>query len=401
MHICFITIDYHHQKAGGGIASYIDTLGRALVSRGHQVTVLAPGASLQKQTVDKLTVATVPLGNLHWYFYRLRAPSPAVLPIREMEWSLALQRGLAWLLNDSTPIDVVEGSETGMVFIARRLANRLPVIMRLHGAPYTFRKYSRQPISLGERLNHRLELATLRRASAVTAPSRFQAQEIGRDLGWSPDTIKAIPNPIAPNLVQAALQAQPANGHSQLPPTVLYTGRIEYPKGTLSLLASIPRVARACPEVQYLIAGGRHTSIDDRTLNQALDRENIRAHVQLLGHIPWSQLVETYRQAAVFVMPSYYETFGISVIEAMAFGLPVVATTAGGLPEVVEDGLTGILVPPGDSQSLAEAVIQLLRDPDLRRRMGEAGRERVSAKFIVDKVVGQTLAVYEGVIQNH
>jgi glycosyltransferase involved in cell wall biosynthesis len=99
-------------------------------------------------------------------------------------------------------------------------------------------------------------------------------------------------------------------------------------------------------------------------------------------------------------MPSFYETFGISVIEAMAFGLPVVATRAGGLPEVVEDGVTGILVPPGDSEALAEAQLRLLLDPDLRRRMGQAGRERVQSEFTVDRIVSQMLDVYHSVIRN-
>jgi glycosyltransferase involved in cell wall biosynthesis len=99
-------------------------------------------------------------------------------------------------------------------------------------------------------------------------------------------------------------------------------------------------------------------------------------------------------------MPSYYETFGISVIEAMAFGLPVVAANVGGLPEVVEDGVTGILVPPKDPEALAEALVRLLRDPDLSARMGRAGRERVRSEFTVDKIVSQTLDVYQSVIRN-
>jgi glycosyltransferase involved in cell wall biosynthesis len=120
----------------------------------------------------------------------------------------------------------------------------------------------------------------------------------------------------------------------------------------------------------------------------------------MLGHVPWQQLADLYRRASVFVMPSFYETFGISVIEAMAFGLPVVATRTGGLPEVVDDGVTGILVPAGDAEALADALIRLLRDPDLRRRMGQAGQERVRAEFTIDRVVSQTLAVYESVILN-
>jgi glycosyltransferase involved in cell wall biosynthesis len=85
----------------------------------------------------------------------------------------------------------------------------------------------------------------------------------------------------------------------------------------------------------------------------------------------------------------------------MAFGLPVVATNVGGLPEVVQDGVTGILVPPKDPNALADAIVRLLRDPELRKRLGSAGRERVLSEFRTDRIVEQTLEVYESVRRSH
>ena len=97
-------------------------------------------------------------------------------------------------------------------------------------------------------------------------------------------------------------------------------------------------------------------------------------------------------------MPSYYETFGISVIEAMAFGIPVVATNVGGLPEVVENGVTGILVPPGDIQALADAIVYLLSNSQLRLQMGEAGKSRVLSEFTVDLVSEMTMDKYKSLL---
>ena len=165
-------------------------------------------------------------------------------------------------------------------------------------------------------------------------------------------------------------------------------------------MQSVDQVTSEFPDVEYVLAGGRHNSIDERLLESVMGRNGTRKHVQMLGHVPWQKLADLYRHAGVFVMPSHYETFGISVIEAMAFGLPVVATHVGGLPEVVEDGVTGILVPPKDSKALAEALLQLLRDPDLSARMGQAGRERVRSEFTVDRIVSQTLDVYKSVVRN-
>ena len=85
----------------------------------------------------------------------------------------------------------------------------------------------------------------------------------------------------------------------------------------------------------------------------------------------------------------------MAVLEAMAAGLPVVATAVGGTPEVVVDGVTGLLVPPRDPHALAEAILRLLRDPDLRKRMGGAGRERVAAHFSVEQMVQRTEKLYE------
>jgi glycosyltransferase involved in cell wall biosynthesis len=97
----------------------------------------------------------------------------------------------------------------------------------------------------------------------------------------------------------------------------------------------------------------------------------------------------------VFVLPSLWEGLPIALLEAMAAGLPVVATAVGGTPEVVVEGETGFLVPPRDPEALAEAILRLLREPDLRRRMGEAGRKRVAEHFSVEQMVQKTEALYE------
>ena len=95
------------------------------------------------------------------------------------------------------------------------------------------------------------------------------------------------------------------------------------------------------------------------------------------------------------VLPSTREAQGISILEAMARGVPVVASAVGGIPEVVTDGVDGRLVPPGDSDALADAIVELLRDDELRLRLGEAGRRTVVDRFSIDAQVRSIEAVYD------
>ena len=394
MHVCFFSIGHHGEAAGGGAESYINTMAHALTEIGHKVSVIALSKENAQSYDGQVRIVQSAVKNRHWYLYRgLPFGKSFAQPVREIEWSRCAWSALSQL-NREDPVDLVE---TGEVMTLQQLAGgkRPPVVIRGHGNTISIKRFCGERIGLGDRLGRKLQIAGMKRASAITAVSRFQAKELIRDLALPEDAVHVIPNPLSPGLARQAFGTTRSESGK---PGVLYTGRIEANKGSLELLRSVKHVASRIPDVEYFFAGARHNSIDDRTLEGALGVNGTRAHVSLLGHVPWQKLADWYRRATVFAMPSFYETFGISVIEAMAFGLPVVATKAGGLPEVVEDGVTGILVPPGDSQALAEALACLLSDPEMRRRMGRAGQERVRAEFTVDRVIDRTLAVYESVM---
>ncbi|MFV9505985.1 MAG: glycosyltransferase family 4 protein [Oscillochloridaceae bacterium umkhey_bin13] len=393
MHICFAAIDYHTSQSGGGIASYVNTLGGELVRRGHQVTVVSLGVNEKETLVDGIRVIFTKLGNVHWYLHKIRFTSFAVMPIRELEWSWSLKQ-VVDKIDTTNPIDIVEGTENGCL-LGAFFWKKFPLVIRLHGDQFTFTKHSQSYISIGMRINRAMTLIALRKAHSITAPSRFAVQEAVNQLGWSTKRVQIIANPINPMFLEQTTSHVPLSLISADQVKIIYTGRIERCKGTLILFRSIPIVVRKLPHARFVVVGGQHVSISDALLQRELDRDNVRAYCDLLGHIPWHNLIALYRKATIFVMPSLYESFGISIIEAMACGLPVVATTAGAIPEVVEHGVTGLLVPPGDSIALAEAIIQLARDPELRSRLGKAGRERVQSMFTVGHVADQTLSVYE------
>ena len=146
------------------------------------------------------------------------------------------------------------------------------------------------------------------------------------------------------------------------------------------------------PDARFVIAG-------EGELRPALERQikehHLEKHVLLAGFRP--DVLSLHKAFDIFVMSSVTEGLGTSLLDAMAAGKPVVATTAGGIPEVVVDGETGILVPPRDHEAMAAAIVALLKDEGLRTRMGRAGRARAETRFSAERMVQDTLRVYQRV----
>jgi len=161
-------------------------------------------------------------------------------------------------------------------------------------------------------------------------------------------------------------------------------------KGQRHLVAAAARVVRDLPDVRFLIVG-------EGELRDALTRQikdlGLDRHVFLTGFR--ADAIGLMKSFDVFTMSSVTEGLGSAILEAMALSRPVVATRAGGIPEAVEDGITGLLVPPHDEAALATALVTMLRDPLLRTQLGAAGRVRVEREFGVEQLVSGTAGVYE------
>jgi alpha-maltose-1-phosphate synthase len=182
---------------------------------------------------------------------------------------------------------------------------------------------------------------------------------------------------------------------------VLFVGRLTPHKG-------VDRLIQALPDGAVLTVAGSegHDPLPpERDYPQLLRRLAADRDVRFVGPVPDDDLPVLHRRAAVFVLPSVERTcygraiaiselLGLSVLEAMASGTPVVASRLGGLPEVVQDGETGFLVPPGDVARLREAVISLLSNPALAARMGRRARETVLDRFTWDACAERCLAAY-------
>ena len=200
----------------------------------------------------------------------------------------------------------------------------------------------------------------LRRAQLVLCPSTALAEaakKLGaRDVRVVPSGVHVPANVAAP----------------EEPPHVLYVGRLSEEKGVLELLEATDGLSRV------IVGDG---PLRDRAPNA-------------VGFVAPSMLGAYYQRAAVVACPSHREGYGVVAREAMAYGRPVVAAAVGGLRDAVEDGVTGLLVPPRDPAALRVAIERLFADAELRRRLGEAGRKKARMELSWDAATKATIAAY-------
>jgi glycosyltransferase involved in cell wall biosynthesis len=176
---------------------------------------------------------------------------------------------------------------------------------------------------------------------------------------------------------------------------VIVANTVDRKKGVIYLLRALQLLREEIDVKLTIVDRG---APDNEYTPALVGRFGLDGSVDFTGKVSLEELVRCYATAEVAVVPSLYEGFGLPAAEAMACGLPVVATTAGALPEVVEDGRSGILVPPRDHYALAGAIKCLLKDEPLRRAMGEEGRRRVERNFTWEEAARKTLAVYREVL---
>lgn len=174
-------------------------------------------------------------------------------------------------------------------------------------------------------------------------------------------------------------------------PVVLYVGLLTPRKGLIDLLqASEGLIERGIDHELRIVGGtpdeGEHA---EREVRNAAGPE-----VRFLGTQPHERMIEQYRAADVFCLPSWWEAMPLSILEAMAAGLPVVVTAVGEIPHVVDDGHSGFLVPPRDPDALSDALEAVLRDGARRRAMGQEGRRIVEERFALDRMLDELDVVF-------
>jgi rhamnosyl/mannosyltransferase len=357
MNILHIYKDYF--PVLGGIENHIKTLAEAQVAAGHQVTVLvcAPGFWTQHERLNGvevikaarlLTAASMPLSfsqPLH-----LAGMRPDVVHIQS---PYPLGEAANWLLGRARGTVITYQSD----------------IVRQKGWLLFYGPVLRRVLQAADRI--------------LTSTPRYI--EISPWL--QPVRAKCTPVPLGIEVERFA----PATGLRRPgPPRLLFVGRLRYYKGLDTLFQALP----AIPQAQLTIVGTGPMQAAWQTLAQEL---GVAGRVNFAGDIDDAGLPEVYRQADIFVLPANAraEAYGLVLLEAMASGLPCVTTELGtGTSWIVQDGVTGLVVPPQDPAALAGAINRLLDDEPLRRQFGQAGLARARSEFSREVMVKRVEQIY-------
>jgi glycosyltransferase involved in cell wall biosynthesis len=173
-------------------------------------------------------------------------------------------------------------------------------------------------------------------------------------------------------------------------PTLLFLGDLIRPKGIFDLARAFALIADRFPRLKLIYAGvGATQEIRDLALELGLG-----SRIECTGWLEAGRKRAALADATIFVLPSHVEGMPMSLLEAMAWGLPAIATAVGGVPEVIEDDVNGLLVSPGDIDGLAAAITRLMREPQLRDRLGRAARETIATRLALQPTVERLLAIY-------
>jgi starch synthase len=319
----------------------------------------------------------------------LLADANQALQVMSTDLSMTAGVGRAELVHSHTWYANLGGHLAAMLY-------GIPHVMTMHSLE-ALRPWKAEQLGGGYRLSTWCERVSAGSAAAVVAVSDGMRADIMTAYPEiSAERIRVIRNGID------TTEYHPDRGTDVLErygidlsrPYVIFVGRITRQKGVPVLLRAASRLV---PQAQLVLCAGQADTPElEAEVTGLVDglRATRSGVVWIPEMLPKREVIQLLTHATVFAIPSIYEPLGIVNLEAMACGTAVVGSRTGGIPEVVADSETGLLVPPGEPEPLAEALNALIRDPDRAAAMGQAGRKRAVAEFGWAAIAAQTVALY-------
>jgi glycosyltransferase involved in cell wall biosynthesis/predicted SAM-dependent methyltransferase len=384
--VCLLSKDYPPGEIGGVGRLTVD-FANEFAARGHEVHVVTASHDVSRVDFEDGV-----------WVHRLDTGGPLVPELAELPIgpNLALVRtmyGEVCRIHERGAVDVVVGALWLAQGLMCSLDPRFATVLLLESGTRTITDFHPSwEASASNRQLIALEGALYRNARHLHAISRDILATVRAQYGRTDAEAFVVPLGRRDHRGEFRRRRPP-----DAPIRILFVSRLERRKGVDLLLAVAAHLVRRHPDVEVVLAG---TDTDNTELGEtytaAFRREfghdaTVTSRVTFTGWLSEDALGQAYADADVFCLPARYESFGLVVVEAMAFGLPVVTSAIGGLPEIVEPETSGILVPVEDEAALEAALERVIEDAALRRRLGEGARRAFEDRFALARTIPRTI----------
>ncbi len=352
-----------------GIGNHVYNVSKKLIERGYEVTVMTRGSlkTTQIHTLDGIRVIKVPYipiypfhVNIHGFF------------VNRLFKSLENEFDIVHIHTPLTPV----------------IKTDLPILVTFHSPMIIGTKYmelidlkSWAAKIMAHLVSYTLELKLIKRANIMTAVSNHVAYELERYYNVSHDMIRVIGNGVDEK------KFVPSKHRNEN--YILYVGRLSHGKGLLDLIECARNVCKHYKDVSFYLVGKGDL---ENMLKEKVKSYGLQGRIFFLGHIKHEKLIQLYQNAILLVIPSYYESGPLVLLEAMSCGIPVVSTPVGIAPEIIKNNENGILIP---HKKMAEAISVLIEDGKLRRKLGNNARKTIERKYTWNSVTDRVEECYK------
>ena len=371
----------------GGISRVVYHLAQELGTAGHQVTVLT------------MTDENLPAFEQDGVVSVYRVPAWYVRPITfvdsVMQMNMAMVTAAVHIIQSGERFDILHMHDWLVAFAGKTLLDLFPDMTGLctiHATEYGRNSGIHNDVqSYISGVEQKLATELSRR---VIVNSRYMRDEVIRLFGVNADMLDIIPNGIDPDMfdtipVDLSLRRCHASDQDRI---VFFVGRLTYEKGVHLLMDAIPKILSRYQDVKFIIAG-KGQELD--TLRQRAWNMGVAHRVDFPGFLPEGDLLRMFRVVDVAVFPSLYEPFGIVALEGMVARIPIVVSDAGGLNEIVEDRVNGMKFPTGNPDMLADAIVALLLDKELRTKITDNAYQTILNRYQWEHIATRTVETYQ------
>ncbi len=383
----------------GGVAKYTMELAEELTRMGHNVHIITQGDSNSylRDGINYHFTSGVSLDNVD------EALSKTNITKGNLEYSYGVFKKIN-LTNNVYKFDIIESALWDYEGLVSNKLGAIPVTVRVETPSLMVADTQKWILNEDLNLNAEMEAVFIQESSGIIYISNAIKETIENLYQLTFDKSKS-------HLCYLGITDEIFNGANidkvSNNITVFFIGRLERRKGMENLFDAIENIAEKYSNVEFRIAG--KDDIVDNQLGDTFKNHFLKKYqnydwinkVEFLGEISEVQKECEFNSCDIFVSPSLYESFGIIFLEAMRFQKPVIGCNVGGMTEVIDDGVSGILVPPNNSDELTNALMKLIEDSNLRIKLGMNGRKRYEELFTANICSQNSVRIYKEIISKH